>query len=220
MGCITNIELENIVLDCNDIPTGGVKKIYIANACDTVIGFHDKPELDGGGANPDFGQVTTLAFSSGEVYSLEFNKKDGVTGWTEQKTVDNGGLITNVPTLTIEFPKMTLSKRNLINDILNPNVKSLLFIESAAGTYQVLGAKFGMQASEGSGDSGSGRSEKNVYTLTFTGEESELSYDVEDKWGNVTGKVAPVSAGEGDWVADLAASPELNVPRQSCIETV
>jgi len=214
MGCITDIGLENITLDCNDIPTGGVKKVYIANACDTVIGVGDKPELANATANPNFGKVSILAFDNSEVFELEFNRKDGVTGWTEQKTVDNSGLVTNVPTFTIEFPKMTLSKRNMINDVLNPNVKVLLFIESAAGTYQVLGAKYGMSASEGSGDSGSGRTEKNAYTLTFTGEESELSYDVEDKWANVTGKVAPSLGGEGDWQNDTT---EAYVPRQHCI---
>ena len=214
MACVTNVELDNITLDCNDIPTGGVKRVFIANACDTVIGFGDKAELDGGGDNPNFGKVTILAFDNSEVFQLEFNKKDGVTGWTEQKTVDNTGLVTNVPTFTIEFPKMTLSKRNMINDVLNPNVKVLLFIESAAGTYQVLGAKFGMMASEGSGDSGSGRTEKNAYTLTFVGEESELSYDVEDKWGNVAGKVAPSLGGEGDWQNDATES---TIPRQHCI---
>lgn len=217
MGCITTLELEGIGLDCNDIPTGGVKEIYISNACDTVIGFHDKFELDAGGANPDYGKVTTLAFGSGEVFKLEFNKKDGVTGWSEAKTVDDTGLVTNVPTITIEFPKMTKEKRNLINEVLNPNVNSIIFVRTAADTYHVLGAKFGMKASSGSGATGTGRTEKNAYTLVFTGEESELSYDVQDKWGNVTSKTVPTLLGEGDWPADIIASPELNVPRQGCI---
>lgn len=220
MGCITTLELEGIGLNCSDIPTGGVKEIYISNACDTVLGFHDQFELDGGGANPDYGKVTTLAFGGGEVFKLEFNKKDGVTGWSEAKTVDDTGLVTNVPTITIEFPKMTKEKRNLVNEILNPNVTSLIFVRTAADTYHVLGAKFGMKASSGSGATGTGRTEKNAYTLVFTGEESELSYDVADKWANVVAKTVPALAGEGDWVADLLASPELNVPRQSCLPTV
>ena len=87
MGCITSIELEGIGLDCNDIPVGGLKKVFIANACDTVIGFHDKPELAGGGDNPDFGKVTCLAFGAGEVYELEFNKKDGATGFRIPKNI-------------------------------------------------------------------------------------------------------------------------------------
>jgi len=217
MGCITTLELEGIGLDCTDIPTGGIKEIHIANACDTVIGFHDKFELGVGGVNPDFGKVATLAFGAGEVFKLEFNKKDGVTGFTEVKTIDDTGLVTSVPTLTIEFPKMTKEKRNLINSVLNPNVTSLLFVRTAADTYHVLGAKFGMKATSGSGQTGTGRTEKNSFTLVFTGEESELSYDLTDKWGNVTGKVVPVSLGEGDWIGDLVANPDLNVPRQSCI---
>ena len=219
MGCITTLELEGIGLDCNDIPTGGIKEIYISNACDTVLGFVDKPLLEAGGANPEYGKVTCLAFGGGEVFKLEFNKKDGATGWSEAKTVDDTGLVTNVPTLTIEFPKMTKEKRNLINEILNPNVTSLLFVRTAADTYHVLGAKFGMKASSGSGATGTGRTEKNAYTLVFTGEESELSYDVSDKWANVIAKTVPALAGEGDWEADIIAN-ESTVPRQSCIPVV
>lgn len=218
MGCVTNLELDGLGLDCSDIPTGGLKSIYIANACDTVLGFVDKPLKANGTANAEFGKVTSIAFGGGEVYKLDFNRKDGVTGWSEAKTVDATGLITNVPTLSIEFPRMTKSKRNLINSVLNPNVNVLLFVESAAGTKHVLGAKYGMKATSGSGASGSGRSEKNAYTLTFTGQESELSFDLEDKWANVTGKVVPALAGEGDWVADQTAN-ESTVPRQGCIPT-
>lgn len=219
MGCITTLELDGLGLDCSDIPTGGLKNIYIANACDTVIGFVDKPLKDDLSPNPEFGKVTTLAFGGGEVYKLDFNKKDGVTGWSEAKTVDSTGLITNVPTLTIEFPRMTKSKRNLINSVLNPNVNVLLFVESAAGTKHVLGAKYGMKATSGAGASGSGRTEKNVYTLTFSGEESELSFDLEDKWANVINKSEPALLGEGDWVADQASN-ESTVPRKNCIPTV
>jgi len=218
MGCITNLELDGLGLDCSDIPTGGLKNIYIANACDTVLGFVDKPLKESGVPNPEFGKVTSLAFGGGEVYKLDFNKKDGVTGWSEAKTVDATGLITNVPSLTIEFPRMTKSKRNLINSVLNPNVNVLLFVESAAGTKHVLGAKYGMKATTGSGASGSGRSEKNVYTLTFEGQESELSFDLGDKWDNVVSKAVPALSGEGDWAADQATN-ESTVPRQGCIPT-
>ena len=219
MGCITTLELDGLGLDCSDIPTGGLKNIYIANACDTVIGFVDKPLKADLSPNTEFGKVTTLAFGGGEVFKLDFNKKDGVTGWSEAKTVDATGLITNVPTLTIEFPRMTKSKRNLINSVLNPNVNVLLFVESAAGTKHVLGAKYGMKATSGSGASGSGRAEKNVYTLTFSGEESELSFDLEDKWANVLAKSTPALLAEGDWVADQVTN-ESTVPRQNCIPVV
>jgi hypothetical protein len=223
MGCTTNFELEGIGLDCNDIPTGGIKSIYIANAQDTVLGFVDKPiKQDGTTPNTEYGKVTCLAFrdngGTGEVFKLDFNRKDGATGWSEAKTVDNTGLITSVPTLTIELPKMTKEKRNMINEVLNPNANVLLFVETAAGTHHVLGAKYGMRATSGSGATGTGRTEKNAYTLVFTGEESELSYDLADKWSNVVNKVTPTLAGEGDWEADIIAN-ESTVPRQGIIPT-
>jgi hypothetical protein len=216
MGCVTDLDLDGIGLDCTDIPVGGMKSVYIANACDTVIAFVDKPLLAGGGVNPEYGKVTSLAFNAGEVFKLEFNRKDGATSWSEAKTVDNTGLATNVPTLTIEFPRMTKQKRQIINQVLNPNVTVLLFVETAAGTKHVLGAKYGMKASSGSGATGTGRAEKNAYTLVFTGEESELSFDLEDKWDNVINKEVPALLGEGDWRADIITN-ESTVPREGCI---
>ena len=37
MGCTTTLELDKIGLDCTDIPTGGIKNIYVANACDVAL---------------------------------------------------------------------------------------------------------------------------------------------------------------------------------------
>ena len=212
MGCITTTVLDHIVLDCDDIPTGGVKAVYIANACDTVIGFEEDD------SDAEFGKVGMLAFGGGKVFKMEFNTKDGVTGWEETKTVESSGIVTNVPVFTIEFPKMTKEKRQFVNDVLNPNSTSLLFVEDAAGTKHVLGAKFGMRATEGVGVTGTGRTDKNSYTLTFTGEETEFSYDVEDKWANVEAKTPPTSGGEGDW-SDSTAAGTLTIPRQSCLPT-
>ena len=208
MGCITTLELDGIGLDCNDIPTGGIKNIYIANACDVILGVNDDA------TTADFGKVTILAFDAGKVFKLDFNKKDGVTGWSEAKTIDDTGLVTNVPTLTMEFPKMTKEKRNMINDLLNPNVSVLLFVETAADTHHILGAKYGMAAKSGAGATGTGRTEKNAYTLTFDGEESELSYDLTDKWANVVNKVVPANGGEGDYSTIPAGTV---IPRLGCI---
>ena len=229
MGCTTDIELKGITLDCNDIPTGGLKAIYISTACDTALGFVDKPELSGGGDNPDYGKVVCCGFAPsqgdpeiGEVYSMEFNRKDGISGFVENKTVDTSGLTTNVPTLTVEFPKMTREKRQLLNDLLNPNVTLLIFVETAAGTKHCLGAKFGMRASSAEGATGTGRTEKNVYTVTFVGEESELSYDASDVWSNIENRVAVDTTGATmvDWrdvVSGGSDDREATVPRQDCI---
>lgn len=224
MACITDIVLDNITLDCNDIPTGGLKSIYISSACDVALGFVDKEIMDDLSVNPKYGEVTCIGFNPsanpeiGEVWKIEFNKKDGVTGFIENKTVDPSGLTTNIPTVTIEFPKMTLEKRNLLNDILNPNVTSIVFIETAAGTFHTLGAKYGMRASSGDGATGTGRTDKNVYTLILVGEEAELSYDTETLWANVEDRVSVDTTGATnvDWEDDQTTN-ESTVPRQDCI---
>lgn len=227
MGCTTNFVLNGVTLNCEDIPTGGIKSIYIATACDAAIAFVDKPLKIAGTVNADFGKVVCCGFREtaspgvGAVYSLEFNKKDGVTGFVENKTVDPSGLTTNVPTVTVEFPKMTPEKRQFLNSILNPNVTLLLFVETAAGTKHVLGAKYGMRASEAAGATGAGRTDKNAYTVTFVGEESELSYDMTDLWANVSGRVSvdKVGATNVDITDAAVLAKEPTIPRQDCVPT-
>ena len=224
MSCETNLELDNLSLDCYDIPVGGLKSIYIANACDVALGFVDKALKTDNSENPKYGQVTCLGFkgsvtpASGEVYKWEFNKRDGVTNLTDAKTVDQSGLTTVIPTLTLEFPKTDAMKLNLANKLSNTNVELLMFIETTAGTKHVLGAKFGMRVSEVTDQSGTGRTDKNIITITFVGEESELSYDVETLWDNIINKASTLdpAATNVDWEADIVTN-ESYVPRKRCI---
>lgn len=227
MGCTTDVLLDKITLNCEDIPTGGLKSIYLSTACDVALGFVDKVKKDAGTVNPDYGKVVCIGFAPtdadeqvGKVYSLEFNKKDGVTGFVENKTIDPSGLTTNIPSLTVEFPKMTSEKREFLNAALNPNVSLIIFVETAAGTKHCLGAKYGMRASAAEGATGTGRTEKNVYTVTFVGEESELSYDCSGLWDNVKNRVSVDTTGATgvDWEA-VQVTTECTVPRQDCIPT-
>lgn len=190
MGCLTTTELLNVSLDCNDVPVGGLKRVFIAGACQTALSIIDDRD------NALFGTVEVLAFETesgnvGKVYELEFNKRDSATSFTDAKTVDASGIVSSIPTLTIEFPKMTNSKRNVLNDLATGVGNYLVFVETAAGTKHVLGAKFGMRVSEIKGTTGTGRTEKNAFTVTMVGDESELSYVINDMlWGNVVNKVS------------------------------
>ena len=224
MGCDTSIELDNISLACSDVPVGGLKEIYIAAACSVALGLQDKMEITGS-PNADFGKATTIGFKgdstpgSGEVFSLEFNKRDGATSYTDAKTVDASGIVTVVPTLVLEIPKMTNDKRNILNQMSTGTAKYVVFVKTTAETYHVLGGKFGMKVSEISGVTGTGRTEKNTYTLTLVGEETELSYDCEDLWdANVVGRASVLDTGAAN--VDVSADTDAYVPRMKCIPMV
>jgi hypothetical protein len=55
----------------------------------------------------------------------------------------------------------------------------------------MVGWEYGLYASTVDGTSGTGRSEKNRYQLTLTGEEDSLSYSIDSvNWVNLTSSVA------------------------------
>ena len=225
MACITDLKLDSIALDCNDIPVGGINNIYIANYCDAAVAVVDKALKVDTTPNVKFGEATCISFREdgvtpgvGKVYKLEFNKRDGVTNFTDAKTVDPSGLITVVPTLTIELPRATQERMFLANEMANPSASFKIFIDTAAGTKHVLGAKFGMRMSEVAMQSGTGRTDKNIVTYTFVGEESELAYDASTLWASVTGRVGIDKAGatDVDWEADMITN-ESFVGKQSCL---
>ena len=65
------------------------------------------------------------------------------------------------------------------------------FIETAAGTYHMVGFDYGMYAATVDGTSGSGRSEKNRFQITLTGEEDSLGYNLTSaEWIAITSAVA------------------------------
>jgi hypothetical protein len=69
--------------------------------------------------------------------------------------------------------------------LCQPGVELVAFVETAAGTKHLIGFDYGLYASTVDGTSGTGRSEKNRYQLTLTGEEDSLAYDLGSEWADV-----------------------------------
>jgi len=171
MACELDIINKDMELNCEDIPVGGLQEVFVARLSDvsSVI------EADG--------TISDLTIK--DVVNLEFNMKDGYSNFTDVKTVDDTGVVTATPTVTLEFPKMTLAKRNAIEK-LTANTELVLMINTAAGVKHMAGLDFGMYGSAANGQSGSGRTEKNSYNITFTGEEINLSRTIEDAaWNKI-----------------------------------
>ena len=180
MPCDLTVIDSDVSLNCEDIPVGGLVSIYVARFGD-VSGVVQADMI-----------VTDLTIADGKVINLEFNKKDGVTNFTETKTVDQSGVTTNVPTLVAQFPKMTLSKRNALEK-LTSNGEFIVFTEDATGTMRAIGLDVGVWGSAVDGQSGAGRADINSYTLTFTGEETNLSSTVDaTAWGKIVAALKPI----------------------------
>jgi hypothetical protein len=73
-----------------------------------------------------------------------------------------------------------------LDNLAKPGAELVAFIETAAGTYHMVGFDYGLYAATVDGNSGTGRSEKNRYQITLTGEEDSLSYCIESaEWADV-----------------------------------
>ena len=175
MSCNPTTTLVGIGFSCDDIPIGGVKRILVER----------KSALEGLYSVTD-GQFAFTGAVPSTVIELEFNTKDAFTNIVEDKTSEQTGVVTNVPVIQVEFPKMDVQKRNAIEILTNPLDSFIAFIELATGEHLAVGWQFGLYGSTVHAQSGTGRTEKNVYQLTLTGEESELSAYLDDtEWAKL-----------------------------------
>lgn len=181
MGCTSDVVLTGITYSCEDVPVGGLDKVYIARKDKTTI-THDIDETT----------ITDICFEAvDDVVQLEFNNKDGFSNFTDVKTVEAGGNVSTVPTISLEFPKMTKAKRDELDALASAGLELVAFVRTASGTQHCVGWEFGLYGSSVNGQSGTGRAEKNVYQFTLTGEETSLALDVDDTmWALVESPVA------------------------------
>ena len=172
MGCTSEHTLSDVLYSCADLPVGGLMTVFIARKDKTTVAF----------AIDDETTVESITFDEPtiDIVKLEFNNKDAFTSFTDVKTVDPTGTIQTIPTITIEFPKMNKEKRDEMNELCNAGLELLGFIKTAAGTQHLVGMDFGLFGSTVTGQTGTGRSEKNVYQLTLSGDETNLALDLTD----------------------------------------
>lgn len=178
MAC--NITLADVTFSCDDLGIGGLKKVYLGNKADltsVVSVANDVVTIT---------PATTGLDSDGDVIEIQFNLKDGFSVFSEVKTVSADGVVSSVPTISIEIPKMSADHRDALNNLAKPGAELVAFVETAAGTYHMVGYEYGLYAATVDGNSGTGRSEKNRYQITLTGEEDSLSYNIAAaEWADV-----------------------------------
>ena len=167
MAC--NITLADISYSCDDVAIGGIVALHVANRTDALTAL----------TRTDDDRLVTTATAVSGIVQISFNNKDGFSVFSEVKTVSADGIVATVPTVSVELPKMTAAKITALNDISKGGAELVAFIETAAGTYHVVGLDYGLYAGTVDGNSGTGRSEKNRFQLTLTGDEQGLAYSID-----------------------------------------
>lgn len=179
MGCAVNFSGLSVPYACTDLSTGGLKKVYLADrAALEALGEVTVSASGDVTITSATGLKTSLVAASNDLLELQFNNKDGFSNFTDVKTVNADGSSTTVPTIQIEFLRMDTVKRAALEEIATPGAEIVAFIETAAGTYHMVGYDFGLYAASVDGATGVTRSEKNRYQLTLVGEENKLAYSL------------------------------------------
>ncbi len=169
MAC--DVTLPNdISYSCDDVAIGGIIELHIANRDDALAALTEVA------ASRTITAGTALA--SADVVKIDFNNKDGFSVFSEVKTVSADGIVSTVPTISVETPKMTPAKNTALNDLSKGGAELAAFVRTAAGTYHVCGLDYGLYVGTVDANSGTGRSEKNRFQLTLTGDEQGLSYAI------------------------------------------
>jgi len=181
MGCKNKGLVNDLELNCEDIPVGGLTAVYLVRYSDAE-----------GKLTVTDGVVTDSTIAAGKIVKLDFNNKDGKTSFTDVKTVSETGVVKSIPTVIIEFPKMTLAKRNAVEKITSPNTEYVAFVEEATGVRHAIGMDFGVWGSGVEGATGASKDDKNAYTLTLLGDETNLSETINKAtWDKIVAALKP-----------------------------
>ena len=176
MGC--NVDFSStadIAYSCDQLSTGGLKTVYLVDRADlntngSLTVATGAGTISGTGLDTDGVNVLTLGF----------NNKDGFSNFTDVKTLNADGSCSSVPTIQLEFIRMGATLRNALETIARPGAELVAFVETAAGTYHIVGYDFGLYAGTVDGASGVARTDKNRFQLTLVGDENVLSYTMDE----------------------------------------
>ena len=168
MAC--TVTLSAIDYGCDDLGIGGIVELHVSSRANANTAITTKDSATR--------VISAVSAAASDVVQLSFNLKDGFSVFSEVKTSNADGTFSTVPTISAEFPKMDASRISALDQMSNGAPEMVAFVKTAAGTYHVCGLDFGLYTSTVDGNSGTGRSEKNRFQLTMTGEEAGLSYSI------------------------------------------
>jgi len=188
MGCTVDFSSSNttgagnITYSCDQLSTGGLKTVYLCDKANLVSKLATASSAinisDTGAAT--ITSTTGLVDDGVDMLTLGFNNKDGFSNFTDVKTLNADGSGSAVPTIQLEFIRMGASLRATLETIARPGAELVAFVETAAGTYHIVGYDFGLYAGTVDGASGVARTDKNRFQLTLVGDENVLSYTMDE----------------------------------------
>ena len=168
MAC--NVTLADITYGCDDLGIGGIVELYVSSRIDALAAITTKDTATR--------VISAVSAKPTDLVQFSFNLKDGFSVFSEVKTSNADGSFSTIPTVSAEFPKMDAARITALDQMSNGAPELVAFVKTAAGTHHVCGLDFGMYVSTIDGNSGTGRSEKNRFQVSLTGEEAGLSYSI------------------------------------------
>jgi hypothetical protein len=154
---------QGYTFDCKD-NIGGLKSVWF-------IGWNDVSSV-----TVASGLVSAITKSAGKVF-YKYQLVRNTASFTENiaGSIENGTVVYNQE-LTIVINKMNVSMRNEILLLAQNNLMAV--VEDQNGRYWLGGRYNGLDLLTGSSSTGTAQSDRNGYTLTFSGGEKELAPEV------------------------------------------
>ena len=150
MAC--NITLADIAYSCDDVAIGGIVKLYVANKADLVA------------TSGAFDQVT----ANGPVIDYD------------ARTIVDGSAVDILPIAAIDGIEISFNNKDgfsIFSEVKTVSADGI--VSTWGGTYHVVGMDYGLYVGTVDANSGTGRSEKNRFQLTMTGDELGLGMSLE-----------------------------------------
>lgn len=155
---------QGYTFDCKD-NQGGIEAVWF-------IGYNDVTAI-----TEASGVVTAITKASGKVF-YKYQLVKNTSSWTEniQGSIENG-TINYDQQLVIVINKMQVNMRNEILLLARNNMMAV--VKDKNGRYWLAGRYSGLDLLSGSAGSGTAATDRNGYTLTFSGAERELAPEVQ-----------------------------------------
>jgi len=162
----------NIPLDCRD-NVGGIEYVFVANADGAVT--YDL--VSGSTCEIDAIYVGGVALTTGSFYKFEVPKQS--SSYTETVNVSQeNGTVWYQQDVALVFNKLQCNTRNQLL-LLAQNTKLLVVVKDNNGRYWSCGLEKGAEMSAGSNGTGQAYGDRNGYTLTISGYESNPMFEID-----------------------------------------
>jgi hypothetical protein len=154
---------QGYTFDCKD-NIGGLKSVWF-------IGWNDVASV-----TVASGLVSAITKSAGKVF-YKYQLVRNTASLTENiaGSIENGTVVYNQE-LVVVINKMNVSMRNEILLLAQNNLMAV--VEDQNGRYWLAGRYNGLDLLTGSSSTGTAQTDRNGYTLTFSGGEKELAPEV------------------------------------------